>query len=209
MKKLFLTTAMIFSVGSLIFFSCKKDKNNNPTPSDPNTMTDSRDGKTYKTLTIGGQTWMAANLNYSGTLSAGSSTTPSNSEDSANKYGRYYNFAAAQVACPSGWHLPSDVEWRLLEHNLGMTDADTAKLGLGIKRGYDQGLGIKMQKGGSTGFDIVLGSSFTGASFYTPTPGPTSGDYYARGFVRNDSTLYRYQTPPGIVQNCVRCLKNQ
>ncbi len=63
------------------------------------TMTDSRDKKVYKTVKIGGQTWMAENLNY-----ADSSKTPSLLErswcynnDSANcaVAGRLYTWAAA------------------------------------------------------------------------------------------------------------------
>jgi len=213
MKKLFLTAAMIFSVGSLIFFSCKKDDDKDPAPtSDPNgTMTDSRDNKTYKTITISGQTWMAENLNYSGTLSAGSSTRPSNSDDSANKYGRYYSFDAAQVACPSGWHLPSDADWRLLEHNLGMSDVDTAKSGFGNinRRGFNEAIGMKLQNGGSSGFNIVFGTSFTSVDYYTSTPYSTPPNYWVRHFQLNDSSVQRYQTGQGLTTNCVRCLKNQ
>ena len=62
-------------------------------------LTDNRDGQTYKTVTIGTQTWMAENLNY-----ADSVMTPSlngrswcyyNNADFCAKYGRLYTWAAA------------------------------------------------------------------------------------------------------------------
>ncbi|MCX6227223.1 MAG: fibrobacter succinogenes major paralogous domain-containing protein, partial [Bacteroidia bacterium] len=33
-------------------------------------------------------------------------------------YGVLYNWAAATNACPAGWHLPGDEEWRTLTDNL-------------------------------------------------------------------------------------------
>ena len=72
------------------------------------TMTDKRDGKTYKTVKIGTQTWMAENLNYAYTAVPfkykwGKWEYPSDStswcygDDPANcaKYGRHYTWAAA------------------------------------------------------------------------------------------------------------------
>jgi uncharacterized protein (TIGR02145 family)/uncharacterized repeat protein (TIGR02543 family) len=74
-------------------------------------FTDNRDGKTYKKVTIGSQTWMGENLNYQ---TSSGSWCYGNSADSCTKYGRLYDRSTAKTVCPVGWHLPSRVEWQTL-----------------------------------------------------------------------------------------------
>jgi len=82
------------------------------------TFTDPRDGKVYKTVKIGKQTWMAENLNYEAPGSKCYDNNPAN----AQKYGRLYDWDTAKKACPPGWHLPSDAEWQELVDFAGGED---------------------------------------------------------------------------------------
>ena len=94
------------------------------TPTSDDTFKDSRDGKVYKKVKIGTQTWMAENLNYaaSGSKCYGDNTG-GDSKNRCGAYGRLYTLSTAmdnsassaaggvRGVCPSGWHLPNNAEW--------------------------------------------------------------------------------------------------
>ena len=111
-----------------------------------NPMTDTRDGKTYNTVLIDTQCWFAQNLNI-GTKVLGSANQTNNSiiekycynddENYCNTYGGLYQWDEAMQysttpgvkgICPTGWHLPTDVEWTTLTTFLGGEDVAGGKL---------------------------------------------------------------------------------
>jgi uncharacterized protein (TIGR02145 family) len=98
-------------------------------------VTDS-DGNIYNAIKIGDQVWMGENLKttkssdgvpiqYANYFLPVSSINASyycwNNDISEFKhiYGGLYTYTAAMKACPVGWHLPTEAEWRTLASFLG------------------------------------------------------------------------------------------
>jgi len=125
---------LIFIITVAVFSSCKKDKEEDTTQDDPASVKnkgefkDNRDNNIYKWIKIGDQIWMAENLAYIGSdiqhiTDANDWENNSNNDgwcyynntNNNNTYGVLYQWNAAKKACPSGWHLPTALEWTQLE----------------------------------------------------------------------------------------------
>ncbi len=98
-------------------------------------------GNTYKTITIGTQTWMAENLRVTKyrngdsipnvtddaawealTIGAHCSYANTTDPDIIATYGRLYNLftlSDSRNIAPTGWHVPTDAEWTTLTTFLG------------------------------------------------------------------------------------------
>jgi uncharacterized protein (TIGR02145 family) len=87
-------------------------------------LADSRDGKTYRTIKMGEQTWMAENLKYE----ANGSECYNNEPENCEERGRLYNWKTAKKSCPSDWHLPSEEEWETLVNFAGGHSTASEKL---------------------------------------------------------------------------------
>ena len=111
--KIYYLTIVVFALA--LFTSCEKDDESS------NSFTDSRDGNTYKLVTIGEQTWMAENLAFQPT--GGDYWSPGGDAGNVGTYGYLYTWQAAQSAAPAGWHIPTKAEWDELSNYLG-TNAD-------------------------------------------------------------------------------------
>ena len=94
----------------------------------PNTGTfkDPRDGKIYKTVNIGKQTWFTENLAYK--PSSGNYSAYVKDTTNVAKYGYLYDWGTAKSVCPAGWHLPTDTEWSTLTDYLGGENVAGGKL---------------------------------------------------------------------------------
>ena len=123
-----------------------------------NLLIDIRDNKTYKTIKIGNQTFMAENLAYIPKNveinKAGYAVYGYNSEniDSLKLLENYFNFGVlytwetARNSCPDGWHLPEKEEFDMLLYVFANNDSIAYK---------------SLIYGGNSGFSAVLGGYMT------------------------------------------------
>lgn len=141
--------------GTIEYFKSIEDKNK-PEDNIASTFTDKRNGYEYPITKIGDQWWLGENLNYN----SNQSWCYENRKNNCEIIGRLYTWEAAVNACPDGWHLPSDEDWKELEINLGMI-YNVDKNGW---RGNSPGQGKQLRVNKDIGFNARLaGYRYLGA----------------------------------------------
>ena len=170
-----------------------------------NELLDLRDSTTYKVVKIGKQIWMAENLNFK----TEKSWCFEKRAENCNTYGRLYSWNAALKACPEGWHLPSDDEWKKMEKYLGMADADLNKYDKW--RGTDQGK--QLISNDSIGFNLLMGgfrnpnNLLKGIQGFVWTSSEQDGVAWYRQFYKDSPQVFR-RTRPKFWAFSVRCVKD-
>lgn len=109
-------------------------------------LMDERDGNIYLIMKFNDHLWMCQNLKFD--IGEGSSCYEGEETNCMLK-GRWYTYDAAKRACPEGYRLPSDDEWKALESFLGMDKADLDK-----RYNRNSGtIGTFLKMDGGLGFD--------------------------------------------------------
>ncbi|NPA44846.1 MAG: PKD domain-containing protein [Chlorobi bacterium] len=148
------------------------------------TVIEDAEGNKYATITLGDQTWLGGDLK---TLTAADGSAITLATDSASYYSLadtaavavwenydpstnnlIYNYHAAMIACPEGWHLPSMDEWEALKTYLtengytwdGSTDPDKEAKAVASRVGWRTG-GSSVE--GCVGYDVLTNNA-TGLS---------------------------------------------
>lgn len=243
MKIRFWLNPFIILMGTVLIItgSCKKSDNDKIISEN---IID-KDGNVYTSVNIGTQTWLDKNLNTTKYNNGQNivTTIPATLDityEIAPKYQWAYNGDASSVAsfgrlytwyavtdsrglCPAGWHVPSDDEWKTLEMNLGMTQAQADGTGW---RGTNQGTQLKSTTTwgangngtNSSGFNAVgcgnrdlTSDPFHGVSYWA--------NYWATTFTDATSAWTRtvIYNSGGILRNTwnknnglsVRCIKDK
>jgi len=188
-------------------------------------FTDTRDGKVYLTVKIGDQKWIAENLAYLPSVCnsektngccgywvygyEGTNITDAKATENYTKYGVLYNYYTAKNVCPSGWHLPSDDEWKTLETYLGMPQDELDK-----KQCYrGSSINTLLFSGGTSNFNVVNSGSknslggfdkLESSSFWTSTKSGTQGGICR--VIKDTSGIFR-GTAATTYGMSVRCIE--
>ena len=187
-------------------------------------------GQIYNTVSIGTQTWLKENLNV-GTMiiSNGSNTNQqqtdnsiiekycyNNNANNCNTYGALYEWNEAmqyvttegtQGICPSGWHIPTEVEYQTLKAAVSNSSNALKALGQGTGSGVSNNSSgfsalVSGFRNNSTGsFSLIGNNTF----FWSSTE--ISNNAYLMNLNRNDDIVNIYNLNKNYGFS-VRCLKD-
>ncbi|HTX87383.1 MAG TPA: FISUMP domain-containing protein, partial [Bacteroidales bacterium] len=181
-------------------------------------VTDIRDGKTYPTVQIGTQCWMAANLDYGMPIASSQhqrdnctpekycyNDLPANCQLGTACYQwdelmRYDDTPGLQGLCLPAWHVPTEADWNLL-------------FSVYINSGF---AGSPLKYSGYSGFNALLTGAkefnktwdYNGfAAFFWSSTKWGSDKAWAHGMNDPDPSVSRY---PSYRENAisVRCIKD-
>ena len=193
-------------------------------------------GNYYQTVVVGTQIWMVENLKTTkyrngtdisnvsddsqwGLLTTGAYCNFQNVLNNGNTYGRLYNWHAVSDSrnlCPTGWHVPTDVEWTTLMDYLGGRATAGGKL---KEAGSTHWYGANVFGTNETGFTalpgdfrpsngIIIYHLFFSCYFWTSTPvSTTSTSAYYNWLPYYDKLVTRASTDKKVGYS-VRCIKD-
>jgi uncharacterized protein (TIGR02145 family) len=201
------------------------------TSASANTVTD-LEGHIYQYVTLCGKSWMAESLrstkyrngdpivNGSTGFDWANSTTgayvyPNGEVNKVDSFGLLYNVFAVNDArgiCPTGWHVPSDDEWKVLEICQGMTQAEADM------EGFRGTIADKLREGGSSGLNLRLGgyvftdgsyqNLYTRGFFWSSTQVPSSGNWFRAVTDATSSNAALVRRLANVYGSSVRCVKD-
>jgi len=192
-----------------------------------NPFTDSRDGNEYETIQIGDQCWMKENLTYLPIVSPpsdgsetepyyyvydyqGANVTEAKATSNYQTYGVLYNWPASLMACPAGWHLPTDNEWMVLIEYLGGESIAGGKM---KEVGTAHWNSPNTEATNSSGFSALPGGwryslgEFSNIGYKGFCWSSTAGSYaWYRYMTHDDAGVYlsSYSKVYGLTVRCVR-----
>ncbi len=193
-------------------------------------LVDNRDGTMYSTTEIGDQCWMSSNLEHD------NNQCTENEFEQGDWCGFYdndtgagahylYQWEAATGACPEGWKLPSDKDYKRLEMSLGVREKEIDKMmsfrgrfdqvsSALVNRSYPEIKIADSRRFGESGFNVRfsgvrhLDGSFDNfgkaVNFWTSTE--YNSNVIARGIRKDNFGILRFHHEPKFGAS-VRCIK--
>jgi uncharacterized protein (TIGR02145 family) len=190
-----------------------------------------QDGKTYKTVKIGNQTWMTENLNVNtyrngdtipqvqdpkawSSLTTGAWCYYGGKAETGTRYGKLYNWYAIndpRGLAPEGWHIPTDAEWLTLTNFLGGKIESSVKIK--ASKGWSQNgngtneSGFNALPGGTRSINEAF--SFAGDYGYWWTSSSFDGSSAWNRFLAYNNNYIGRSTGWKQFGNSVRCIKDE